>query len=405
MPPNGGTQLACAPQEMIPGQGPAGQGANGQPSLGGPNGGPGGGGGTQFSNETGSPGVFRFFTNPLSKQMSWLLPFALISIVLALFASKIQLPIESGIHKALILWGGWLMTCVVFFSMVSGIFHSYYAIMLVPPLGAMVGIGFALLWSWGADQKWVAALLIASTVITLAYQAFATYQYGEKSLWMIGAVILFALGILLVGFQRRTAYILLLAAMLVIPLYWTWMTVVSDSNAPLPTAYQGGNLRARANDGADRASQPGNATNTNAELISYLQANTQDVKYLVATLSAHQGSPMVIETGRPVLLMGGFGGQDDVVNVDDLKSMVANGELRYVLYGENGGGPGGRGAGKQDITNWLKTSCSVVPEFSSVTTGKQPPQGPNQSDGQNPNQPGPGGPGGPDGQMTLYQCQ
>ena len=123
MPPNS-SDLTCAPQGMIPqGQNPLGQD--------GPAGGPDGqGGGTPFSQETGTPGVFRFFTQPLSKQMSWLLPFALISVLLALFSSRIKLPIESGVHKALLLWGGWLLTCVVFFSMVSGIFHSYYACLL-----------------------------------------------------------------------------------------------------------------------------------------------------------------------------------------------------------------------------------------------------------------------------------
>jgi len=80
--------LACAPQGRPP--------QNGGVPAGGPNG---QAGGTQFSQETGDPGVFRFFTNPLSKQMPWLLPFALISIFIALFAGKIHLPLDNPIHK------------------------------------------------------------------------------------------------------------------------------------------------------------------------------------------------------------------------------------------------------------------------------------------------------------------
>lgn len=374
--PNGGDQLACAPQGELSGQGPAGQGANGQPPMGGP-----GGGGTPFSNETGSPGVFRFFTNPLSKQMSWLLPFALISVILAVFGSKIQLPVESGIHKALILWGGWLLTCVVFFSMISGIFHSYYAIMLVPPLGAMAGVGFALLWAWGMDRKWSVALLTASALVTLAYQVFATYQYAEKSLWMIGAGILFGLGVLLAGLQRRAAYLLLLAAMLVIPLYWTVMTVASAADQNLPTAYAGGNAddaRARMAPGEPRAS------NVDEKLLAELQANTQGMKYLAAVPSAQQGAPLVLATGRPVLYMGGFSGQDDVVGAEDLKTMVANGELRYILYG------GERGA-KQEIADWLQTACQRLDDFTQVDLrGPQPPNAP-QGQGGN--------------QTYLYRCE
>ena len=372
-PPNS-SELACAPQGMNPQQ-------NGQ----GPDGGPGGNGGTPFSQETGTPGVFRFFTSPLSKQMSWLLPFALISVVLALFAGKIRLPLESAVHKALVIWGGWLLTCVVFFSMVSGIFHSYYAIMLAPALGAMVGIGFAQLWSWGGDKKWIGAVLIGASAVTLAFQLFASYQYGEQSWWMLIAVILFAVGTLSMFFVKRAAYLSLLASMLIIPMYWTLMTVSTHGNQSLPTAYTGSNSQQQNGPNAPRPQGDGGPnSNDSSEMLTYLQTNTQDVEYLVAVPSSQQGSSWVIQTGRPVLYMGGFGGQDDVVSAEDLAEMVANGELRYVLYG------GDRG-NKEDIANWLASSCSVVSEFS------------NQSNGQNQAQ-GPDG-GGPNQASTLYMCK
>ncbi len=372
-PPNQNV-LACAPQGMTPQQ-------NGQsPLAGGPNGqAPNGqGGGTPFSQETGTPGIFRFFTQPLSKQMSWLLPFALISVLLSFFGSKIKLPVESGVHKALILWGGWLLTCVVFFSMVSGIFHSYYAIMLAPALGAMVGIGFSQLWSWGRDRNWAGVLLVLMSAITLGFQYFAMDQYGENLWWMLPAGILFVAGILLMVVSKRMAYGAILSAMLVIPMYWTVMTVASNPNINLPTAYSGSDQQVGLRD-ANRAFPQGSgpATNVNEELLAYLEANTQDVEYLVAVPSSQQGSSLVIATGRPVLYMGGFGGQDEVVTVEDLSAMVANGELRYVLYG------GDRG-GKQDVANWLSASCSVVPEFSGISSGN----------------PGPG-----DQSATLYLCK
>jgi 4-amino-4-deoxy-L-arabinose transferase-like glycosyltransferase len=113
-------------------------------------------------------------------------------------------------------------------------------------------------------------------------------------------------------------------------------------------------------------------------LITYLEANTQDMKYLVAVPSAQIGARLVLATGRPVLYMGGFTGQDDVVNAEHLAELVADGELRYVLYGN--------APGKPEIANWLQTSCTVVPEF-----------------GQQNNQvgfsPGPGNQA-----MKLYQC-
>jgi 4-amino-4-deoxy-L-arabinose transferase-like glycosyltransferase len=343
-PPNQ-TALACAPQGMNPSQAPNGQ--NGR---------------TPFSNETGSPGVLRFFTSPFSKQMSWLLPFALISVLLGLVGSRIQLPIESSVHKALILWGGWLLTCVVFFSMISGIFHAYYAIMLAPALGAMVGIGFAQLYKWGKNSNWAMIGLIVAVLATLGFQLFATTQYNEFSGWMLGTGILLGLGILLKSVSRRAAYAVILSAAMVIPAYWSVMTVASGANNNLPTAYEGQNQNGR--DGF-LASPAFNGENINTELVDFLQANTQEMEYLVAVPSSQQGAELVLATGRPVLYMGGFGGQDEVVTVDDLAEMVANGELRYVLYG------GGRG-NKQDTLNWLRTSCTMVNELSNTGSTQGP---------------------------------
>ena len=57
--------------------------------------------------------------------------------------------------------------------------------------------------------------------------------------------------------------------------------------------------------------------------------------------------------------------------------MIANGELRYILYG------GDRG-NNQEIANWLASSCSTVEGFSLTQNGPQGQQG-----GQ---------------QMKLYEC-
>jgi len=185
-PPNT-DQLACAPRDRLPQTGQPQQQNRPQPPAGAlgddPNASPdgppndGNSGGTPFSRETGSPGIARFFVYPLSKQMSWLLPFALISIALTIFAVRIRLPLEPA-HKALILWGGWLLTCVVFFSSVEGIFHAYYAIMLAPALGAVVGSGFGQLWWWSPtrmvqpNHRWVDALLVAAAIITIVFQIY-----------------------------------------------------------------------------------------------------------------------------------------------------------------------------------------------------------------------------------------
>lgn len=372
-------------------------------------------GGTMFSQETGNPGVFRFFQPPLAAEMSWLLPFALFSLIVTAIQSKFKLPVESGAHLGLILWGGWLMTCVVFFSWVSGIFHAYYVVMLAPALGGMVGGGFGLLWqrqvggdalSGGSSESrdpqskghagsgWLLTLGVA---VTVAFQIYLAWQYGVNAFWMPLAFALAALAtiLLFVSLLRaspllpRAAFSLLLSAILVIPLAWSALTVTDGNDSNLPAAY-GVSRRPRGNLSDDiRNAAPARIQQDakNDALLKFLQAHTQDVKYLVAVESSQVGAPFVIATGRPVLYMGGFSGMDNVVNAADLAQMVADGELRYVLFGM-----GGRN-NRQDVLQWLQRSCAVVPQFSQQMPGQFPPPGPRP----------PQGPNG--GAQVLYECR
>lgn len=250
-----------------------------------PDGPPDGGnnGSTPISRETGSPGIARFFVSPLSKQMSWLLPFALISIILAVFAARIRLPLEPE-HKALVLWGGWLLTCLIFFSSVEGIFHAYYAIMLAPALGAVVGGGFGQLWRWQANRLWAGALLVIAAAITIIFQIFTAFQYGATSVWVyIPIIVLMAgAGLLLLPFLRRAGYVTILTALLTIPLIWTALTVFDATpEVNLPTAFDASQQTRR------RAAPELNERNpADQKLVAYLQANTQDTEYLVAVPSS-----------------------------------------------------------------------------------------------------------------------
>lgn len=332
---------------------------------------PGGQNRTPFSWETGSPGLLRFFQPPLAAEMSWLLPFALLSLFVIAFQSRITLPVESGSHLGLILWGGWLMTCVVFFSMISGIFHAYYVVMLAPPLGAVVGGGLGYLWkNWVQGRAGSGWLFVTGALVTVAFQVFLAWQYGVNALWMPLALALVALAAILLFIRLfrslellpRAAFSLLLVAMLIIPLAWSALTVVEGAGPNLPAAYgvdgQGGGRPA----GNAAPVQINNTTRDPLKngLLEYLEANTQDVEYLVAVESAGIGAPFVLATGRPVLYMGGFTGGDAVVSADDLAQMVAAGELRFVLV--NAGGPGN----KQDLLAWVQSSCKVVEQFNQL---------------------------------------
>ena len=336
---------------------------------------------------TGQPGVLRLFSVPLSKEMSWLLPFGILSVLL--LAGVPRLRRAQAEQRALVLWGGWLLVGGIFFS-VAGFFHEYYLSMLAPPLAALVGIGALMLWRLYVRYSWPAyALLLAGTSATLGFQAYTARAFTDDlwhlpiatAIWLGGA---FLLGGTMIPRLPRSSttylmqvvgFILIISALLITPTVWSGLTLFNSNNQALPSAYSGRSVD----------SGPDGSLHVNPTLIAYLQSHTQDMTYLVAVPSSHDGDGYVLSTGRPVLYMGGFNGQDPVVSQQDLARLVASGRLRYVLWSERGG-PGAQ----TGISAWVTAQCKVVTGLEVAGDAPQTNFGP------------PGGPGG--GHNSLYDC-
>ena len=137
----------------------------------------------------------------------------------------------------------------------------------------------------------------------------------------------------------------------------------------------------------------------NQALLTYLEENTHGTKYLMAVPSSMQGADYVLATGRPVLYLGGFNGQDEVVDASGLAEMVKNGELRYIYWGGSGGGPSG---GASAISDWVSTSCVAVQGFDTTTQNAGAPDGTTTGSGTTLGVPNPGANGGM--QVSLYDC-
>ena len=112
-------------------------------------------------------------------------------------------------------------------------------------------------------------------------------------------------------------------------------------------------------DGGDRMGQ------IDAQLLAWLEAQQGDTPYLLAVASANQASAIIIETGKAVMAMGGFSGSDPILTADRLAALVANGTVRYVLAG----GQGGPGGGQSSLTNWITQHGTLVPAATWGGTG------------------------------------
>jgi len=108
------------------------------------------------------------------------------------------------------------------------------------------------------------------------------------------------------------------------------------------------------------AGGPG-SVDADSALVAYLLANRGTATWIVAATSAQQAGSIELASGAPVMAMGGFTGSDPTPTLAELQAYVASGQLRYVLVGGAGFGPGGAGGGgSSEITQWVQSAGTVV---------------------------------------------
>jgi 4-amino-4-deoxy-L-arabinose transferase-like glycosyltransferase len=339
----------------------------------------------------------------------------------------------------------WLLTAGAFFS-VAEFFHPYYTVMLAPAIAALAAIGVATLWREYRSASRRGWLLPVVLLASAAAQAYILRDYPAWGRWLTPLVVgscLVAAGALVAArlrplcpagtarpgprqgrvWQRRSRMrrlvrVALVAAgmavtsLLVAPTTWAAYSVLNGTGGSLPTA--GPSAQTSGGFGGNRMGGAGAFGGTNGTrgrapafgagfaggaggrdrgnqvdsgLIRYLEAHQGHAKYLVATASSMNASSIIIATGKPVMALGGFGGSDQILTVQQLARLVANGTVHYFLIQsgdgsagalsgntlrelpaalraqiEKGGAFGGFGGGSNSaLTQWVTTHGTVVP--------------------------------------------
>ena len=203
-------------------------------------GGGGGGGGGGFS---GATGILRLFNAEFGGGISWLLPFALISFVSGLVL-RARAPRTDRARAGYLMWGLWLAVNGLVFSFMSGIIHSYYAVVLAPAIAALVGAGVVELWGLRERYRFgglalAGAILVSATWSWQLLDRSADFVPGLGLVVLaVGAIVALVLALPATADLRRTqalAVALGLAALLIGPAAYTIDT--------MSTAYSSGDPR------------------------------------------------------------------------------------------------------------------------------------------------------------------
>lgn len=366
---------------------------------------------------TGDAGPLRLFQSELSGQISWLLPFILFAVI-GLVVTFLKTRRYTMQHHFSLFWLAWLLPMMVFFS-IALFYHHYYLSMMGPAIAALTGIGFTTLYNFYKEEKgWESWLLPVGVLVTSLFEALIVYQNSTSVsiIWMWVAIILgVVLFMLLIAAKssetiKHTIAIASILSLLVLPIYWTAITIMKTGNESTPTAGPtsgmggggqgdstrnmqggpGGNMpssRDNSNNSSnstnnqenmpqgtapamqggtppsDNGKMGGGMESIDTELMNYLEKNYNGEKFFLAVQRAQSAYSIMLNTDYAVMAMGGFGGSDPAPTVEELEKMAKNGEIKYFLIS----GQGMRGGGNSDVTEWIQENCEEVPssEYSS----------------------------------------
>ena len=300
----------------------------------------------------GPPGPFRLFGVGLGDQGGWILPFAFVGLLAALLMLYLDArsaePRKLGTDSfeplrgrrdprlaATLVLGGWLVTEAVVLSTSKGIVHPYYVSALAPGAGAMTGIGAYSLWRLCRRAPLPGLLLSAAAVVaTVACEVVLMHRHDYMRwfvpILLVGAAACLAAIALSALLKRRVAAAAgigaALALLLIVPAGYassTWLAPVESTfpaAGPKLTAGQGGyGVSARS-------------LAINRALLAYAESHHPGKRFVILTVAADTGAPMIL-LGAHAAGLAGYSGVDPVMNGSGLARLVERHQARYVLLG------------------------------------------------------------------------
>ncbi len=326
-------------------------------------------------------GLSRLINGQLAAQAGWLLPLAVMALVISAFQSRIRRP-PTPAQLNLLFWFCWMVTYGLVYSYAGGIIHFYYLSTFGPALAGLAGIGVAGLWECHRRKGWQAVLLPVTLLMTAAWQLYLQADaLGWNPASLLGPPgdwLGWLHAVLTVGTLAATAMLLVrsqpggviakcglatgLVALLAIPTAWALSSVLIPGYGMVPSA----DLYRLSPDLRNPDLRPRGRFGHNADiakLADFLVANRNEEKYLLATTTTQIAAPIIIHTGQPVMAMGGFHGLDPAMTPEEIARLAENRQVRFVLLGDASivSRRMGADAAGRPVAEWVRTNGKPVP--------------------------------------------
>jgi 4-amino-4-deoxy-L-arabinose transferase-like glycosyltransferase len=246
----------------------------------------------------------------------------------------------------------------IYFSFSSGMAHRYYLAMISAPIAGLVGIGVSFLLEQHSQNK---NILVPIFGVSAAAQLYIQSLYKDWINWLLpGCAAIFIIIIVIMFFKIKNIAMnniisLTIGLLLILPAIWSFTPIIYGGNAQIPIA--GPEL---ANNGDLFDVHP-----DLSNLIKYLKDNRGDATYIASVPSAmDMGAELILQSGEPVMVLGGFNGGDNPLTLEEYKNMISDGKIKYAIVTNNKDSKSSKDIDKrrENINDWIVENCIPVSE-------------------------------------------
>jgi 4-amino-4-deoxy-L-arabinose transferase-like glycosyltransferase len=347
----------------------------------------------------GDRGLSRIFGRTAGGQITWLLPLALLMLIVAAaigFRAARQGQVsESGRFSVGVwsMWAAWIIVMVVLFSYQQGTYHAYYTNQMAPAIAGVVAAGAVTFWRY-RDQPGPLWLVLPVGVALTAlwawvlvsrdaeYYGWLRYTVGALAVLTVAALALTRTSTPLAMPARVSAIAAGLAVALLAPATWSVASVAHPAtgfaDGAIPTAGRegwafgtAGTIPGPLQDFLRSGQLPGGSLFSSDKLapkqqqiLRYVTAHAADVRIPLAVEGgALRAENYAANTSLTVVAMGGFEGVDDVPSVGQLTELQQRHQLGFVLSQPPKAGFGDFGNTPNALKRmaWVQHNCSEIP--------------------------------------------
>ncbi|MFJ4650980.1 ArnT family glycosyltransferase [Nocardia sp. NPDC088792] len=291
-----------------------------------------------------SHGVTRLFTGEFGFEIGWLLPAALVAMVLVI-VSRGRAPRTDLMRAAAIIFGGWIIIDGGVLSYMSGTVHPYYCLSIAPAVAGMFAVGLYEMWSKRGTilGRFGLAALIAITGVWSFVLLHRNSGWYPELRWGILAVTLIA-AVLLVVPWTHTARRKLAAVVLAVGVAGSLSGAAAYTFATIATPHSGGGPTVGPAQAGGRGGMGGfGQTQSNPALASLLE-NTNST-WAAAINGSSAAAGLELQSDKAVMAIGGFSGSDPTPTLAQFQADVKAGKVSYYIVQNNNGGGRGQGDG------------------------------------------------------------